>query len=46
MDISIAEVHNRLSALLKLAEKTVELLITGDERMFNAVHGELDWGSI
>jgi len=31
------------AAYLALAEKTGEPLITGDERLFNAVHGELGW---
>ena len=31
------------AAYLALAEKTGEPLITGDERLFNAVHGEVGW---
>lgn len=31
------------AAYLALAEKTGEPLITGDERLFNAVHSQLDW---
>ena len=31
------------AAYLALAEETVEPLITGDSRMYNAVHKHLDW---
>jgi predicted nucleic acid-binding protein len=31
------------AAYLALAEKNGEPLITGDERLFNAVHAELGW---
>jgi hypothetical protein len=31
------------AAYLSLAKKTGEPLVTGDERLFNAVHGQRGW---